>query len=69
MQRWEIAYNTLGENVIERMLTTGIRSVYSLGCFEILYSVLVFLNTTTQKRHPKHGGVLFNLTANGIFLS
>lgn len=41
MQGWEIAYNTLRENVIERMLTTGIRSVYSLGCFEILLSTSV----------------------------
>ena len=42
----EIFYNTLRENVIERMLTTGIRSVYSLACLEILCSE--FLNSTTQ---------------------
>lgn len=34
----EITYNTLRANVVERMLTTGIRSVYSLACFEILCS-------------------------------
>lgn len=66
----EIAYNTLRENVIERMLTTGIRSV--TVCVVLRFDAQSF--STRPHRNdggaPKHGGVLlFNLTVNGIFSS
>ena len=66
----EIAYNTLRENVIERMLTTGIAPFtvwLALRFYSRSFSTGPHRN---DGGHPKHGGgLLLNLTVNGIFLN